>query len=93
MEKSFHNGLFMGANFNRVGSYTSQVESGTGVIAGDYNVLNAHLGYRTRHYTIRFYTKNLTNENILYSGRTNWAGLQAQIGQPRAFGFTIDGRL
>lgn len=93
VEKSFRNGFFMGANFNRVGSYASQVESGTGLVAGDYNVLNAHLGYRTRHYTIRFYTKNLTNENILFSGRTNWAGLQAQVGQPRAFGFTIDGRL
>lgn len=93
VEKSFHNGLFMGANFNRVGSYSSQVESGTGVVAGNYNILNANIGYRTRHYTIRFYTKNLTNEHILYSGRTNWAGLQAQVGQPRAFGFTVDGRL
>ncbi|WP_336761292.1 TonB-dependent receptor plug domain-containing protein [Asaia sp. VD9] len=93
VEKTFHNGLFLGANYNRVGSYTSQVESGTGLIAGNYNVLNAHIGYRTRHYTIRFYTKNLTNETILFSGRTNWAGLQAQMGQPRAFGFTVDGNL
>ncbi|GBQ95570.1 TonB-dependent receptor [Asaia lannensis NBRC 102526] len=93
VEKRFHNGLFMGANFNRVGSYSSQVESGTGVYGGDYNVLNANIGYRTRHYAIRFYSKNLTNEHILYSGRTNWAGLQAQVGQPRAFGFTVEGRL
>ncbi|GBR53247.1 TonB-dependent receptor [Neokomagataea thailandica NBRC 106555] len=93
LEKTFKNGLFLGANFNRVGSYAPQIASGQSVISGNYNVLNANIGYTARYYTLRFYIKNLTNEHILYSGQKLWSGVQGQVGQPRAFGFTVDGHI
>ncbi|CAN7333421.1 TonB-dependent receptor [Phenylobacterium sp. LjRoot225] len=89
-EQTFASGFFLGASANHVSRYSSQVESGVAIDGGDFTVVNAHLGYQTEHWAIRGYVKNLGDADILYSGRTNWAGAQAQVGQPRAFGVVLD---
>ncbi|WP_068172327.1 TonB-dependent receptor [Neokomagataea thailandica] len=93
LEKTFRNGVFIGTNFNHVGRYSPQIASGQSVPSGNYNILNANIGYVSRYYTVRLYIKNLTNDHIIYSGQKLWSGLQAQVGQPRAFGFTVDGHI
>jgi len=90
-DQKFDNGFFVGGSVNRVGRYSSQVESGTAIDGGDYTVLNAHFGYSTERFGIRAYVRNLGNEDILFSARTNRFGdIQGQVGQPRAFGVVAD---
>jgi outer membrane receptor protein involved in Fe transport len=92
-KQKFEAGFFLGGSVNRVSRYSSQVESGTGIPAGDYTVLNAHIGYETDRFGIRAYVKNLGDEHILYLARTNrWGDIQGQVGQPRAFGIVADVR-
>jgi outer membrane receptor protein involved in Fe transport len=91
--QNLRSGFLFGGNVNRVGRYNSQVESGTAISGGDYTVVNAHIGYKTERFGVRAYVKNLGNEHILYSARTNQFGdIQGQVGQPRAFGITVDTR-
>lgn len=90
-DQKFQSGFSFGGTVNRVGAYTSQVENGTGITAGNYITFNMHAAYTSKYYTVRFYAKNLSNEHIIYNARSSWAGSYAQVGQPRAFGASLEG--
>ena len=93
VDQRFDNGIALGASVNRVGRYSSQVESGTAIDGGDYTVVNAHISYETPGFGIRAYVRNLGDAHILYSARSNRFGdVQGQVGQPRAFGVSMDVR-
>lgn len=92
LEYKMLSGFFFGASANHVSDYHSQIQSGTSMQAGDYTLVNAHAGYEAGRFSIRAYVKNLTDELTIYSGLINWAGPQGEVGQPRAFGLTVDTR-
>lgn len=83
-------GFYFGGKLNTVDEYVTDIA--TGDTAGNYTVLDAHIGYRGEHFELRGFVKNLTNKLILYSVGSNSSGSYAQVGNPRTFGVTAEAR-
>ncbi len=90
IEQQFAHSFYVGGRMNMVGEYVNDIESGD--TAGNYTVLDANVGYRSEHFDVRVFVKNLTNELILYSSDSNVNGTYSQVGNPRTFGVTAEAR-
>ncbi|MCJ2184527.1 TonB-dependent receptor [Novosphingobium sp. 1949] len=91
VEQEFAHGFYVGGRLNLVSDYVTDIESAD--TAGDYAVLDANVGYRSEHFDLRVFVRNLTNALILYSLDSNANGTYSQVGNPRTFGVTAEVRL
>ncbi|KAF0812624.1 Pesticin receptor [Andreprevotia sp. IGB-42] len=90
---------FVSGNVSYTGEYFSGIDNDNREKAGDYVLANLQAGYDHGNYAIRFYVKNLFDQDILYAkniGSDRWPSTQEMIvgdvGAPRTFGVVLDYR-
>jgi len=90
-EQHLDMGIFFGMDANYVSEYYSNADNIEDETAGDYTIVNMHVGYEAASYTVRAYVRNLLDEEVLYRQADGFVP-EAQVGPPLTAGIVADYR-